>query len=140
MEVLPDDAFSLNHDWLWKDLLCFWCIFSITQLIWHKLWPLCNEMWLLSTALFNCKNCCKLQIYSHDAVLTELLSELWRDSMEVSSLLLFLCFPLKRDGKSRLCPSMWKNMLSVVAYWSCKLLPGKYCQRTLNWNYKGVKI
>lgn len=101
---------------------------------------LCNEMWLLSTALFNCKNCCKLQIYSHDAVLTELLSELWRDSMEVSSLLLFLCFPLRRDGKSRLCPSMWKNMLSVVAYWNCKLLPGKYCQRTLNWNYKGVKI
>lgn len=55
---------------------------------------------LLCTALFNCEDCCKLQIYSHNVVQTQLLSKLWGEISWKS----VVCTHLRSDGKSRILP------------------------------------
>lgn len=92
---IRQDVFQLiNKEWRFCQMMDFpkividsegICFASYVVFLLHSLSEMsfdqfCNEMWLISTALFNCKNCCEMQIHSHDKVQTELLSELWRET------------------------------------------------------------
>lgn len=116
--------------------ICFasYVVFLLHSLSETSFDQFCNEMRLLSTALFNCKNCCELQIHSHDKVQTELFRAMERDSMEVKRLFLLFCILSRRQRKSRFCPSLWNKMVSsIVACGNYKILLRKLCQIILNW-------
>ena len=120
-----------------SERFCFaaYAVFQLRSLSETSFDQLCNEMWLPSTALFNCKNCCELQIHSRDEVQTELLSELWRETPRKPRDC-FTCSAPFRRGRERAdfahqCRTRWCQEEQGGSLW--KLYYSENCQIILNW-------